>query len=225
MSLFNPELVIFDCDGVLVDSEIVGIQKTLDILKKYGCNISQEDYLSSYCGMDWNGLMDRIKEEYNIIIPETARYDFLESLYQSFKYELKRIDGSLEVISQLRLPVCICSNSGVDQIHMMLNLVGLGQLFTHNIFSAVELGAGLTKPKPDIFLAAAEYFHISPLRTLVVEDSVPGVTAAKSAGMYTVGFTGGAHTYPQHAERLLAVGADVIISSMYDLLSLIGNKH
>ncbi len=221
MRSFNPDLVIFDCDGVLVDSEIIGIKKTIEVLNNYGCTISREEYLSSYCGLDWNGLMSRIKKDYCITVPERAKYHFLESLHLSFKHELKRIDGTLEVISQLCLPKCICSNSGIAQIHMMLNLVGLEPFFTNTVFSAAELGSGRTKPAPDIFLAAAEYFQVSPSRTLVIEDSVPGVTAAKAAGMFTVGFTGGAHTYPLHGEKLRVAGADVVISSIYELPSFI----
>ncbi|MCW8113799.1 HAD family hydrolase [Yersinia intermedia] len=221
MATFKPHLIIFDCDGVLVDSEILGINLTLDILRRYGCQISHYDFSAAYSGMAWDNLIKKVNEDFGICIPESASYDFFDDLRKTFKLGLVRIKGTQEVISKLGYQKCICSNSSAEQVRMMLELVGLDLLFENSIFSATELGSLRCKPKPDIFLTAADYYNVSPNNAIVIEDSVPGVTAAKAAGMYTVGFIGGAHTYPQHSDRLRKAGADVIIKSMFELPALI----
>ncbi|UWM63509.1 HAD family phosphatase [Enterobacter sp. CP102] len=221
MTMINPELVIFDCDGVLVDSEIIGINLTLDVLRTYGCTISKEEFSAYYSGMVWNSLIKKINGDFNVSVPSGANYDFYDRLTQSFKEKLCRIDGTMEIVSNITKATCICSNSGIEQIKFMLELTGLREFFTDTVFSATVLGESRCKPKPDVFLLAADHFQVLPANTVVIEDSVTGVTAAKAAGMYTVGFIGGSHTYPQHAERLRAAGADVIIKSMYELPHLI----
>ena len=100
---------------------------------------------------------------------------------------------------------------------MMLTRVGYFKLFAPNIFSAKDLGADRVKPKPDIFLHGAEKLGVSPSRTVVVEDSIHGVHAARSAGMRVIGFTGASHSYPSHADHLTDAGAETVISRMSDL--------
>lgn len=222
MTMKNLELVIFDCDGVLVDSEIIGINLTLDILREYGCKVSKEEFSASYSGMAWSNFIKKINIDLNVSIPSEANNDFYNRLIKAFNEKLRRIEGTKEVIANIKKPMCICSNSKVEQIRFMLELTGLGDFFTDVIFSAATLGESRCKPKPDIFLLAANYFQVAPEHTLVIEDSVTGVTASRAAGMFTAGFIGGSHTYPQHAERLHQAGADVIITSMYELPALIG---
>ncbi len=211
------DLIIFDCDGVLVDSEIIGINLTRSLLQQYGVTIGFNEFCIEYSGLSWDILIDKVREQKGVIIPASINQTFFPSLFTLFREKLTRIAGTLEVISTLSIPKCICSNSSSEQLEFMLSLVGLESMFNGGIFSAVDLGPGRGKPQPDIFLHAAQMLHAAPENTLVIEDSVHGVTAAKSAGMFAIGFIGGAHTYPQHREKLLAAGADVIIDSMFQL--------
>lgn len=211
------DLIIFDCDGVLVDSEIIGIKLTVSLLNQQGVNIDIATFTRLYSGLAWDALIERVRRDTGIIVSATIGQQFYPQLMAAFATRLERISGSLEVISKITTAKCICSNSGSEQLDYMLTLVGLKSLFAPKIYSAIDLGPGRGKPKPDIFLYGAQQFNAPPANTLVIEDSVHGVIAAKRAGMYVVGFIGGAHTTPDHRSRLLAAGADVVIDSLYQL--------
>ncbi|CAK9886272.1 MAG: 6-phosphogluconate phosphatase [Candidatus Erwinia impunctatus] len=208
------DLIIFDCDGVLIDSEILGITLALEMLNHHGINMDFHEFSSQYSGLSWNALIDKIQHQKGVRLPASIGNSFYTALQEIFATSLRRIDGSLELLTSLNIPYCICSNSSGSQLNYALSLVQLEHFFADRIFSAVDLGSGRGKPQPDIFLYAAKVFNASPQNTLVIEDSVPGVTAAKKAGMHVTGFIGGGHTYPQHADRLLAAGADMIITSL-----------
>lgn len=211
------DLIIFDCDGVLVDSEIIGIRLTVSLLNQHGVDIDVAEFTRLYSGLDWDALIERVREERGVSLPANIGEDFYPRLMAAFATELQRIPGSIEVVSAIATPKCICSNSGSQQLDSVLTQVGLKSLFAPHIYSAKDLGPGRGKPEPDIFLHGARQFTAQPRNTLVIEDSVHGVMAAKRAGMYAIGFTGGSHTTPDHAERLIAAGADVVIDSLYCL--------
>ncbi|WP_300000316.1 HAD family phosphatase [uncultured Cedecea sp.] len=211
------DLIIFDCDGVLVDSEIIGIKLTVSLLNQQGVDIDIGTFTRLYSGLAWEALIDKIRRDTGITVSATLGQDFYPQLMAAFPTQLKRIAGSLEVISNIKTAKCICSNSKSEQLDYMLTLVGLKSLFAPWIFSANDLGPGRGKPEPDIFLYGAQQFNACPENTLVIEDSVHGVMAAKRAGMYVVGFTGGAHTTPDHQSRLITAGADGVIHSLYQL--------
>ncbi|WP_034950899.1 HAD family hydrolase [Erwinia oleae] len=210
----STDLVIFDCDGVLVDSEIIGIELTLALLNQHGAKIGIEEFTSRYSGLAWDELITKIQSEKKIAIPSTVHQQFYPLLMAAFAERLVRIANTVEIISEIPLKKCICSNSGSAQLDYMLSLTGLKDLFSPHIYSAVDLGPGRSKPQPDIFLHAARELNAALENTLVIEDSVHGVIAAKKAGMYAIGFTGGAHTTPDHQQRLTAAGADVVIHAM-----------
>ncbi|MCU5771503.1 HAD-IA family hydrolase [Erwiniaceae bacterium BAC15a-03b] len=211
------ELIIFDCDGVLVDSEIIGIRLTVSLLNQHGVDMGFDEFTRDYSGLAWGELIDKVRSDKDVKIDESIHQQFSAQLMAAFADSLSRIAGTDEVISGLSTRKCICSNSGAEQLDYMLSLVGLKHLFAADIFSAVDLGPGRAKPQPDIFLHAAEVMQATPANTMVIEDSVHGVMAAKRAGMYVIGFTGGAHTNPSHRARLEAAGADRVIDSMYRL--------
>lgn len=213
----KPELIIFDCDGVLVDSEFLGIKLAISLFSQQGAEISFEEFTAGYSGLAWNDLIEKVRTEKGVAIPVDISQQFYPQLLSSFADNLRRIDGSWQVISQITTPKCICSNSAKDHVEYVLTLTGLKPLFTTDIFSAVDLGPGRAKPQPDIFLYAADKLQAQPANTLVIEDSLHGVMAAKAAGMFVIGFTGGAHTYPGHRQTLLSGGADKVVSSMYQL--------
>ena len=211
------DLIIFDCDGVLVDSEIIGIQLTVSLLNQQGVDIDVEKFTRLYSGLAWEALIEQVRRDTGITLSATIGQHFYPQLMAAFATRLERVAGSFEVISKITTAKCICSNSGSEQLDYMLTLVGLKSLFTPWVYSANDLGPGRGKPEPDIFLYGAQQFNAQPANTLVIEDSVHGVMAAKRAGMYVVGFIGGAHTTPCHRDRLLTAGADVVIDSFYQL--------
>ncbi len=131
------------------------------------------------------------------------------------------MDDIVEVVSALTLPKCICSNSTSRRLENMLQRTGLYELFAPNIFSAKEVGAKKPKPAPDVFLHAARHFDVNPKDVIVIEDSAHGIHGARDAGMRVIGFTGGAHTYPGHADKLTDAGAETVIHRHKDLPSVI----
>lgn len=211
------ELVIFDCDGVLIDSEIIGINLTLQLLKSHGVQIDFNEFSSKFSGLMWDELIDKIRDQKGVSLPASISSTFHTALLEEFAEKLQRTDGTLEILAALQIPKCICSNSSREQLNYSLKLLGLDQFFTARVFSAVDLGPGRAKPQPDIYLHAAKIMNVAPENALVIEDSVHGVTAAHRAGMTVIDYVGGAHSYPSHAEKLLAAGASVIIDSMYQL--------
>lgn len=215
----SVSLIIFDCDGVLVDSEIIGIELTVSLLNDQGVNIGLDEFTHRYSGLAWDELIDQIRTDKGVTIAPHLRQAFHPLLMNAFADRLVSIDGVRETLSQIALPRCICSNSSAEQLDFMLTKVGLKPLFTPHIFSAVDLGPGRGKPRPDIFLHAAQVMNTAPENTLVIEDSVHGVTAAKRAGMFVVGFTGGAHTTPDHRTRLFDAGADQVIDRLPQLIA------
>ncbi|MFP1785912.1 HAD family hydrolase [Lonsdalea quercina] len=212
------DLIIFDCDGVLVDSEIIGIELTVSLLNQHGVNIGLDEFTHRYSGLTWDELLDQIRVHKGVTIPPHIRQAFYPQLMAAFADRLVSIAGVRETLSQIPLRRCIGSNSSAEQLDYMLTRVGLKSLFAPYIFSAVDLGPGRGKPRPDIFLHAAQVMNTAPKQTIVIEDSVNGVAAAKSAGMFVVGFTGGAHTTPSHRTRLIDAGADRVIEAMPQLI-------
>jgi HAD superfamily hydrolase (TIGR01509 family) len=215
------DLIIFDCDGVLVDSEIIAAKVESKLLTEAGYPISVEEMGERFAGMTWKNILLQVEKESDI--PLSAQLiDKSEQLLDArLAREVKIIDGVTFALSRITTQHCICSNSSSARLDMMLEKVGLKPYFAPHIFSAKDLGPDRVKPKPDIFLHAAEQFKVSPSKTLVVEDSVHGIHGARAAGMRVVGFTGASHTYPSHADRLTDAGAETVISRMIDLPAVI----
>lgn len=211
------DLIIFDCDGVLVDSEIIAAQVESRLLTEAGYPISVEEMGERFSGMTWKNILLTIEKEANIPLSATLLDKSEKLLDARLARDVKIIEGVKFALSRITTQRCICSNSSTHRLDMMLEKVGLKPYFAPNIFSAKDLGPERVKPKPDIFLHAAEQFRVSPDRVLVVEDSVHGIHGARAAGMRVVGFTGASHTYPSHADRLSDAGAETVIARMTDL--------
>ncbi|THV23114.1 HAD family hydrolase [Peteryoungia ipomoeae] len=211
------DLILFDCDGVLVDSEIIAAKVESKLLTEAGYPISVEEMGERFAGMTWKNILLSIEQEVDIPLSASLIDKSEQLLDQRLAREVKIIEGVAFALARLDAPRCICSNSSAHRLDMMLTKVGLKQAFAPHIYSAKDLGADRVKPKPDIFLHGASQFGVSPGRCLVVEDSVHGVHAARAAGMRVVGFTGASHTYPSHADKLTDAGAETVISRMTDL--------
>lgn len=211
------DLIIFDCDGVLVDSEVIAAQVESHLLTEAGYPISTEEMGERFSGMTWKNILLEIEREASIPLSASLLERSEKLLDARLERDVKIIEGVKVALSRLTMPRCICSNSSSARLDMMLTKVGLKPYFDGHIYSAKDLGADRVKPKPDIFLHGAKQFNVSPDRVVVIEDSVHGITGARAAGMRVIGFTGASHTYPSHADRLTDAGAETVISRMQDL--------
>jgi len=215
------DLIIFDCDGVLVDSEIIAAQVESRLLTEAGYPISVEEMGERFAGMTWKNILLQVEKEADIPLSASLLDKSEKLLDQRLERSVKIIDGVKFALARLTTQRCICSNSSSQRLDMMLTKVGLKPYFENHIYSAKDLGPDRVKPKPDIFLHGAKQFGVEPDRCLVIEDSTHGVHGARAAGMRVVGFTGASHTYPSHADRLTDAGAETVISRMSDLPAVI----
>lgn len=215
------DLILFDCDGVLVDSEIIAAKVESKLLTEAGYPISVEEMGERFAGMTWKNILLSIEKEVDIPLSASLIEKSEILLDQRLAREVKIIEGVIFALSRLPQPRCICSNSSAARLDMMLTKVGLKEAFAPHIYSAKDLGADRVKPKPDIYLHGAAQFGVDPKKCLVVEDSILGVEAGRAAGMRVVGFTGASHTYPSHADRLTDAGAETVISRMMDLPAVV----
>ncbi|WP_273758127.1 HAD family phosphatase [Bartonella sp. AU55XJBT] len=208
------DLVIFDCDGVLVDSEYLAAKIGSQLLKQTGYEISPEELSERFAGLIFRDILKHIEQETEK--PVSAHLiDQMTNIFRTqIKTELRAIDDVREAVEmiQTRYPYCICSNAKSVDIKEMLITVDLYDLFEGKIFSAPEVGTKKTKPAPDIFLFAAQQLKAEPQNTIVIEDSLHGVHAAIAAGMRVIGFTGGSHSYLGHSNALAEAGAETVIA-------------
>ncbi|MCA0038944.1 HAD family phosphatase [Mesorhizobium sp. B292B1B] len=213
----QPDLVIFDCDGVLVDSEIIAARVEAELLTLSGYEISAEEIAETYAGLTFKDILMRVEEKSDIPF-QVSLIDRAEELVdRKLRSDVRAIEGVREAVASVTAQRCICSNSRSERIEFMLEKVHLLPFFAGRIFSAMETPTGKTKPAPDVFLLAAEKLDAHPANTFVIEDSVHGVTGARSAGMRVIGFTGAAHSYPGHADALTEAGAETVIRRWAEL--------
>jgi HAD superfamily hydrolase (TIGR01509 family) len=216
------DLVIFDCDGVLVDSEVISCRAHAETLTRHGYPISAEQVLHRFLGVSDREARLIVEAEMGRGLPD----DFEEQVKQTtlrFYDELKAIAHSAEAIAAIGLPKCVASSGTPEKIRHGLTCAGLYDALAPHIFSAVQVKRG--KPAPDLFLFAAEQMGAAPERCVVIEDSVPGVTGARAAGMTVLGFHGGSHCLDGHAATLRAAGAHGTFDDMRQLLALISQNH
>jgi HAD superfamily hydrolase (TIGR01509 family) len=213
------DLIIFDCDGVLIDSEVIANRVKAEELRQLGYVITTEQMIDRFAGISERETDDAIHNESGLLLTDTHRRRVQERILSEFRADLKPIDGMSQVLSQLRIPHCVASSSSLERIQLALTTTKLIGYFEPNLFSAHMVDRG--KPAPDLFLLAAAKMGMPPHTCLVIEDSVPGVQAAKAAGMRVFGFYGASHCNASHRERLQSHGADLVFSDMRQLPTLI----
>jgi HAD superfamily hydrolase (TIGR01509 family) len=215
----HPDLLIFDCDGVLIDSEAIACRADSACLADVGVTISAEEIMERYLGISAATMCSDIEQRYGLALPD----DFVGTLHRRvaevFDAELIAMPGVEMLLRDLPLRRCVASSSAPERLRHSLAITGLLHYFGPHIFSATQVARG--KPAPDLFLLAANAMRVVPASCVVVEDSVPGVQAAVAAGMRAIGFAGGSHCRPGHAERLLAAGAAVIAVDMPSVSALL----
>jgi HAD superfamily hydrolase (TIGR01509 family) len=213
-SLPKPDLVIFDCDGVLVDSELLSCQCLTETLGEIGVEVTIEQALKLFLGRS-TAAITQYCAEHGRPAPESFLPAFRTRLRQSFGRSLKPIPGVAALLASLRIPFCLASSSDLDRVAFSLALTGIAEHFGDRLFTAQMVEHG--KPAPDLFLHAAAQMKAAPARTLVIEDSVSGVTAAKAAGMTVWGFVGGSHYVSRDGRAMLQdAGADRVFDRMAD---------
>ncbi|MBN9027311.1 MAG: HAD family hydrolase [Rhizobiales bacterium] len=213
------DLVIFDCDGVLVDSEILAAQVISETLGAIGLPMSVEDVVAGLVGLDAGATRRKLEAMHGTALLPEFEAMVAERLETAFQSQLKPVAGIAELLRGLGQPYCVASNSGHERLRCTFAATGLAPLVEGRVFSADDVARG--KPAPDLFLHAAKCMGgIPPERCLVVEDSVTGVTAGVAAGMRVVGFCGGGHILPGHDQRLLSLGADLVLTEHHELAAL-----
>ncbi len=209
------KLVIFDCDGVLVDSEYLAARHESRRYGEQGFKLSTTEFSGRFAGKTGEVISREIEEELGKKLPEGFYKQVELELDEILEREIVAISGIAAALKKITLPRCICSNSGPKRLELMLKKTGLHEAFKPAIYSAKDLTPPAPKPAPDIFLHAMREFGVSGRQAVVIEDSTHGVLAAKRAGARVIGFTGGKHSYPQHAEKLSEAGAETVIASHF----------
>ncbi|HEY0146501.1 MAG: HAD-IA family hydrolase [Methylovirgula sp.] len=208
-------LLIFDCDGVLVDSEVIALDVLRQMLADLGKPMSLAECRQRFMGRRTRDVLAEIEKELGHPIPADTGLRMKALLFERFRRELRPVAGVKDAIAHLPGPICVASSSPPERIALSLEVTGLATLFGDRVFSAEQVPEG--KPAPDLFLFAAKSMGASARETIVIEDSTPGVLAARRAGMAVVGFAGASHSDDALVTALHAVGADAILTSMADL--------
>lgn len=215
-----PDLVIFDFDGVVADSEMISLSSLQTALDDFGVMLDLPEVQRRFLGKS----LVQIKTETNTLNPnrnwESFDKHWHSVLFERFEKELVPLPGVVDLLDRLddlNLPYCIASSGSLKRIKFALTVMSLTTRFTH-VFSSEQVKQG--KPAPDLFLHAAKTLGVKPERCMVIEDSIFGIQGARAAGMYTIGFLGGAHLeglQASHRELLLEHGVHSIIYALDEI--------
>lgn len=226
MSLAAAEtkLVIFDCDGVLVDSEPISLSVLVDLLARAGLELDLDDAYELFLGKSLKSISGILNENYGLLVDTAFLEGMRGELYDRFRRELKPVEGIAEALDGLKMARCVASSSQLERIRLSLSLTGLIGRLEPNIFSASMVTRG--KPAPDLFLHAAGAMGIAAEHCVVIEDSPAGVLAAKAAGMRVFAFTGASHARnPRHIEKLSQLQPDLLFDDMRELIQFVGEEN
>jgi len=210
------DLVIFDCEGVLIDSELIACSAEADALSKIGYHITSERVVERFAGMPSDAMYEIIGSELGQALPGGFGTQVKQRIMEKYRTELRAIDGAGQVLSSLRAQKCVASSSSPAKLAVGLVETGLFEVLYPNVFSTALVERG--KPHSDLFLYAANAISAEVSDCIVVEDSIAGVTAARNAGMRSISFVGGSHCGPGHSDKLLEAGAETVIDDLRLLL-------
>jgi HAD superfamily hydrolase (TIGR01509 family) len=212
-------LVIFDCDGVLVDSEPISCRVYADMLTRHGYPITADAVRDRFLGRSVRDADREVERERGRALPEDFHSQLKIELLEALARDVAAVPHIHEAIDAIASPICVASSGGHDKIFATLSRTGLYRRFAPNIFSASQVANG--KPAPDLFLYAARQMACRPEHCVVVEDSEAGVIAATASGMRVIGFVGGSHCREGDGVRLRAAGAGQIVADMRQLPGLL----
>jgi HAD superfamily hydrolase (TIGR01509 family) len=208
------ELVIFDCDGVLVDSERIAVRVEAEFLAELGWPLTEAEIVERFMGRTAEYMDEAIEARLGSRLPGDWKDQFQRRYREAYAADLRAVDGIVEVLDQLTVPTCVASSGSHDKLRLTLGHTGLYGRFEGRIFSGYEVANG--KPAPDLFLHAASRMGVDPVGCAVVEDSRWGVEAARAAGMRAFGYAGGL-TPPDFLEG----HGTVVFEDMRDLPGLL----
>ena len=217
-----PDLIIFDCDGVLIDSEVLSCRCLSELLKTQGADLSVEEVMQLFLGRSKDAVLEHFSKA-GTPLPAGFADALQARVTDSFASKLQAIEGVSAVLDQLEIPYCLASSSDPQRLALSLSLTGLSGYFLNTCFTSELVKVG--KPAPDLFLYAADSMGVRPQNVLVIEDSINGVRAGKAAQMTVWGFVGGSHhqQFPANMAFLTDAGADRIIKSMSELRGALGD--
>lgn len=201
------DLVIFDCDGVLVDSEQIANTVFLEMLNEIGLSLTLEDMFDIFSGKSTATCLGIVQDMFGKPVPDNFAIEYRQRTIQAFMIDLQPVQGIHNVLSKLKLSYCVASNSGHEWLHKALTKTGLLPYFLGKIFSAKEVAR--SKPYPDVFLYASEKMGFSRTQCVVIEDTATGVKAGVDAGMTVYGYAG-----LMKPEKLRNAGASIVFNDM-----------
>ncbi|TNE40244.1 MAG: HAD family phosphatase [Alphaproteobacteria bacterium] len=210
-----PKLVIFDCDGVLVDTEPVANAVVAESLQRYGLDLSVEECTARYTGWILRDIEAEVTAS-GISLPANWRDEIYEEEFNRLRQGVEVVEGVFDILDRLEtanIPFCVASNGGLDKMAITLGQTGLMERFGGHLFSAYVLG--IAKPDPALFLAATKAFDVAPEDAVVIEDSLSGVTGAARAKMRCFAYA------PHNDPGPLAATGAVPFKRMEDLLRLL----
>jgi len=211
------ELLILDCDGVVVDSEPITMRVLTEMLNELGVVVGAEEANERFIGTTFNRTLELIAELLGRALPEDFVPNYRDRTFAALEAKLRPVPGIEAALDQIAIPYCIASNGPHAKMRKTLGITSLLPRFEGRMFSLADVARG--KPYPDLFLHAARHFAVSPAVCLVIEDSVSGIAAALAAGMSVYGFSGSAPD-----GRLRAAGAHRVFHSMSELPALVAGR-
>jgi len=215
----SSRAVIFDCDGVLIESELLANRTEVEALNAIGAAFTPEGYMSRFMGLSDAAARALLADEFGIAPADAFWQRVRAQCYCVFARELRAMPGIEPLLSTLRLPACVASSSSTERLYFTLGLTDLLRFFPERVYSSQQVQRG--KPHPDLFLYAATQLGAAPAACIVVEDSPLGVQAAHAAGMRVIGFSGGSHMSEEARRRLQAAGPETIVDGTVALARLL----
>lgn len=184
-------LIIFDCDGVLIDSELISAKMLISTLDEHGVTVDLAYVAHHFLGRSYPTVLKQIKAEFGVNLSEEFELEYRKRLLRSFDTELQAASGIGDVLDNLSVKYCVATSSSPERVQKSLNIVGIRDRFQGNIFTSSQVANG--KPAPDLFIWAAKQMGVAPENCLVIEDSLNGIKAALAAKMTVWRYTGGSH--------------------------------
>lgn len=189
--LSTVDLVIFDCDGVLIDSEAISASVLIRELTVLGLPITMDYVREHFFGRSFPTVAQIIRDDFHVTLPDNFELGYRKSLLKRFEKELQPTPGIEMILGNISRTMCVATSSSPERVERSLAITGLDKFFDRNVFTASQVQRG--KPSPDLFFFAASSMGVAPERTLVIEDSAPGLEAAAAAGMMVGYYSGGSH--------------------------------
>lgn len=214
--------ILFDCDGTLVDSEILAQRATLNLLIKRGIPLSAEVYSLRYAGLRGEEIVSLISREYNHDFPEDFIDEMNYAIHDRIYRDLEPINGVRELLEGITIPKAVVSNGSLRHVQSSLNKVQLSHHFNERYFTYDMVPK--PKPAPDVYLHALQELSLQPHETVVIEDSPTGVKAAVGANIPVIGFAGASHVGNGHRELLQEYGAQYLASDFTELKRILAEQ-